>query len=69
MYGVVCGVHQKEREQEEPQGDAPLHFFLQAFTVFQPAMQECKRLLFLTFRNKHWLQMNETVVRFNLVNT
>lgn len=42
-------------------------FFLQAFTVFQPRMQECKRLLFPTFRNKHWLQMNETVVRFNLV--
>lgn len=43
-------------------------FFLQAFTVFQPRLQECERLLFPTFRNKYWLQMNETVVRFNLVN-
>lgn len=30
-------------------------------------MQECERLLSPTLRNKHWLRMNETVVRFNLV--
>lgn len=73
MYGVVCGVHQKkrkrgrEREGEKPRGDAVL-YFLQAFTVFagDARMQEA---VVSNFWNKHWLQMNETVVRFDLVNT
>lgn len=73
MYAVVV-VHIRQRGSSRSPA-ATRHFFfpllsfvLQAFTVFQLRMQECERLLFPTFRNKHWLQMNETVVRFNLVN-
>lgn len=43
MCAVVCGVHQKEREQEEPQGDAPLHFFfasIYSFSAGDARMQE-----------------------------
>ena len=75
MYGVVCGVHQKrerkrgrEGERERSLGVTRYFVFLQAFTVFarDARMQEA---VVSNFWNKHWLQMNETVVRFNLVNT
>ena len=64
MCGVVCGIHQKDREK--PRGFALLYFF-QAFIVLtvDARMQEA---VVPNFWNKHGLQMNETVVRFNLVN-
>lgn len=47
-------------------GDTLL-YFLQAFTVLarDARMQEA---VISNFWNKHWLQMNEAVVRFNLLN-
>lgn len=71
MYDVVCGVHQKPK----PQGEAvllslslSLLLLLQAFAVLtgDARIQEA---VVSNFWNKHRLQMNETVVRFNLVNT
>lgn len=46
MYGVVCGVHQRERkgERDAPQGDAT-PVFLQAFTVFAGKTGGCSQLL------------------------
>lgn len=78
MYSVVCAVHQKKREREreqekerEPQGDAVLFCFFPSrkhlqFFCRDARMQEA---VISNFWNKRRLQMNETVVRFNLVNT
>lgn len=74
MYGVVSCVHQKEREKErereKPRGDAMLHYFffckhLQLFA----GDARTQEAVVSNFWNTHWLQMNETVVRFDLVNT
>lgn len=67
MYGVVCGVHQTGKGREKPQGDTLLYFFASIYS----SCQRCKntrRAVISNFRNKHWLQVNEAVVRFNLVN-
>lgn len=44
-------------------------FFCKHLQFLHPEMRECKRAAVSYSWNKHWLQMNETVVRFDLVNT
>lgn len=54
MYGVVCGVHQKERERKRESERRLgvtrrfIFFFFASIYSFPPEMQECKRLLFPT---------------------
>lgn len=55
-------------ERERSLGVTRYLFFASIYS-FLPEMQECRRLLFLTSGTNIGSQMNETVVRFNLVNT
>lgn len=59
---------ERKRERERASGWRGTFFFASIYS-FLPEMQECKRLLFLTSTTRRRLQMNETVVSFNLVNT
>lgn len=73
MYGVVSCVHQKESEKErarEASGrcNVSFFFFCKRLQLFAGDARTQEAVV-SNFWNKHWLQMNETVVRFNLVST
>lgn len=68
MVLSVVYIRRGEGEREKPRGDTLLYFFASIYS----SCQRCKntgRAVISNFCNKHWLQVNEAVVRFNLVNT